>query len=247
MDVTSCYSCGATIEPNYHPKYCRRCGAKQRSFAEKQVEDKGNFNSVPGLIEKFSLQNTHIESTKQKFSKDEELRKQVNTPLRGLHTLWVSFAPIQLPVPFAEFKIDLRDEKHSESENTLKRLLQQRLDSVNEAMSIIERKLKEVGIQVITREEALASLGRSCLVIYLNLGAAKKKTRYSVRMYLEQEVQLVREPVITFTTQTWQYQSGDRRYFVDDEERKDKESNELLITIEEGMARFIYDYRSVND
>src|SRR5690242_10855654 len=104
MNLTSCHSCGATIEPNYHPKYCRRCGAKLRSFAEKSSDDKANYEIFTEPITASTIPQSPIEPDKPQEDREFliELRKQINAPLRGLRTLWVSFAPIASPLPFAE-------------------------------------------------------------------------------------------------------------------------------------------------
>lgn len=252
MVATSCFSCGAAIESEYQ-NYCRRCGANLR-ISEAEAHDKPNFSNMmeTGVSSHtFSQFLSGTAAAKPQTNKDSEfinrLRRQAKGYLRGLRTLCVALAPINLLLPFSEFKTASHDETCNQAEGDLRQLLQQRMDSVDKVRPIIARKLQEVGIQIITREEALATPGWSCLLINLNLGEAKRETCYSVSMYLEQEVQLVREPTVTFTTRTWQYQSGERSYFADDEKISAEESNELLREIENAMGCFIYDYRFIND
>jgi hypothetical protein len=78
------------------------------------------------------------------------------------------------------------------------------MKAIRAAFPSAENKIRGAGIDLIPVEEGLKNPECPCLVVTMNLGEPKDDALFSVKMHLEQEVQLVRDPKVKFRVKTWE-------------------------------------------
>lgn len=175
------------------------------------------------------------------------IRKERLAPLRGLSAVHVSLAPILVPssldLPHSQINSDAPDRDQTD----LQKILIQRLDSIKRVQPIIERRLSELGIEALSREEMLNATGRPCLTVYIDWGKPKKKTSCSVRADLMQDMVLAQDSNIGFAIRTWESGVIKRKYPREGKPRSEnEEAGGIEGAIEKLLNNFVEDYREAN-
>ena len=143
----------------------------------------------------------------------------------------------------------LRNKNNEEgAEEKLEKVLRQRMKSVERTRPIIQNRLSEAGIEVLSHEELANTKGTPYLGVMISLGKPKMKASCSAKISLMQEVVLVREPGIKFYVQTWESGWIKRKYPKEGKrpEGTDQEVEGLEAAIEDLMRYFIDEYRDAN-
>lgn len=176
-----------------------------------------------------------------------DIRRQRLIPLKGLRAVSVSCAPMQALL--ADKLSPLRSKDDGEGAgNELENVLRQRMESVERTWPIIQNKLNEAGIEVLSRQELANTTGTPYLGVMISLGKPKMRASCSVRISLMQQVVLVRDPGIKFHVQTWDSGRFKRKYRKEYKrpEETDREEEGLEGAIKDVMRYFIDEYRDAN-
>ena len=177
-----------------------------------------------------------------------DIRRHRLVPLKGLRAVSVSYAPMQALLP-PDHLSPLRNRDDSKgADDKLEKVLRQRIKSVERTSPIIQSKLSEAGIEVLSREASANTTGTAYLDVMIRLGKPKMKSSCSAKISLRQEVALLRDSGIKFYVQTWESGWIKRRYPKEAKhsEGTDREVEGLEAAIEDVMRYFIDEYRDAN-
>ena len=176
-----------------------------------------------------------------------DMRRQRLIPLKGLRAVAVSYAPMQALLADHLSPLGSKDNVEG-AESELEKVLRQRMRSVEKTWPIIQNKLSEAGIEVLSHEELANTTGTPYLGVMIRLGKPKMKASCSAKISLMQEVVLVRDPRIKFYIQTWESGWIKRKYPKEGKrpEGTDREVEGLEGAIKDVLRYFIDEYRDAN-